>query len=202
MAELARATILNRLREALPDPVPRPQLPVSGPWQTFDNPVERFAEILTAVGGSFLQTASVCDADAALNRIETWRAATVRCSVVPGIGDSTFDPEAFSDPHELENTDFAVLRGHFGVAENAGVWVTDKDLRHRALYFLPQHLAIVIPSCRIVHNLHEAYEIAEPGQTPFSAFVSGPSKTADIEQSLVIGAHGARSLTVLAVDEL
>jgi L-lactate dehydrogenase complex protein LldG len=36
----------------------------------------------------------------------------------------------------------------------------------------------------------------------YAGFISGPSKTADIEQSLVIGAHGARALTVFAVDEL
>jgi len=70
------------------------------------------------------------------------------------------------------------------------------------LFFLPQHLSIVLPSSQIVHNMHEAYAKAEPQKHAFSGFISGPSKTADIEQSLVIGAHGARSLTVLAVDEL
>jgi len=201
-ADSSRTTILKELRRALPESAPLPHVPATGPWQTFDNPRKRFAETLTSVGGTFTHVASLRDANAALQEIEEWTAATIRCTFVPGVGDSTLDPETVSDPHELENTDFAVLPGQFGVAENAAIWVTDEGMRHRVLYFIPQHLAIVIPSRWIVNNMHEAYDCLELGQTTFAAFVSGPSKTADIEQSLVIGAHGARSLTVFAVDEL
>ena len=118
------------------------------------------------------------------------------------MGDSTVDLNAIDDPHALENVDFAVLHGHFGVAENAAIWVTDDTLKHRVLYFIPQRLAIVIPASEIVNNMHEAYGRLQVGKHAFAGFISGPSKTADIEQSLVIGAHGARALTVFAVDDL
>jgi L-lactate dehydrogenase complex protein LldG len=121
--------------------------------------------------------------------------------VVPGLGDSTFDLNAIDDPHQLENVDFAVLRGHFAVAENGAIWVTDDTVRHRVLYFIPQRLAIVVPASQIVHNMHEAYARIRPQDNRFSASISGPSKTADIEQSLVIGAHGARALTVYLVEQ-
>ena len=110
--------------------------------------------------------------------------------------------DGIDDPHELEKLDFAVLKGHFGVAENAAVWVTDDTVRHRVLYFIPQHLAIVVPASRVLNNRHEAYSQMTVGQHAFAGFISRPSKTGDIEQSLVIGAHGARSLIVYLVDDM
>lgn len=202
MTTSSRETVLRKLRAALPQSAPLPDLPDTGPWMTFDDPLSRFQELISVVGGRLVQTTSVAEADQQLREIEAWSAARVRCSLVPGIGESTFDPDAVKDPHQLEDVDYAVLPGVFGVAENGAIWVTDRTVAHRVLYFLPQHLSIVIPTSQIVHNMHEAYARIEPQQYAFSGFISGPSKTADIEQSLVIGAHGARSLTVFAVDEL
>ena len=70
---------------------------------------------------------------------------------------------------------------------------------HRAIFFITQHLALVVPAEQMVHNLHEAYARISLGTSSLGVFISGPSKTADIEQSLVIGAHGPRSLTVFLV---
>jgi L-lactate dehydrogenase complex protein LldG len=55
---------------------------------------------------------------------------------------------------------------------------------------------VVISAERIVPTLHEAYEIIGTGDYGFGAFIGGPSKTADIEQALVLGAHGPLSMTV------
>ncbi len=94
------------------------------------------------------------------------------------------------------------MPGEFGVAENGAIWVTDADVKHRAIYFIVQHLALILPTDQIVHNMHQAYERATVGSSSLGVFISGPSKTADIEQSLVIGAHGPRSLTVFCVDAM
>lgn len=200
MSQSSRDQIFATLRSALPESSPLPELPPSGPWQTFDDPFARFCEVLQTVGGQCERVGSIDEANAKLQEIDTWKTGKVTVSAVDGIGHSTIDERQVDDPHELENVDFAVLPGHFGVAENGAVWVTDEFVRHRVLYFLPQHLAIVIPAEDIVHNMHEAYGRMNAGDHMFAAFVSGPSKTADIEQSLVIGAHGARSLTVFAVE--
>ncbi|HEX4149284.1 MAG TPA: LUD domain-containing protein, partial [Pirellulales bacterium] len=78
--------------------------------------------------------------------------------------------------------------------------VTGDGLKHRALYFIVQHLTIVLPADQLVDNMHQAYaRLSFPG-VGFGMFLSGPSKTADIEQSLVIGAHGPRSMNVFLVD--
>jgi len=198
----SRNTILRELRAAVPESSPIPNLPVRGPWQTFDDPLGRFSELLTMVGGTCVRVRNIADANTVLQQVDAWNSAVVRCSLVSGVGDSTIDLNAVDDPHQLENVEFAVLPGQFGVAENGAIWVTDHGIPHRVLFFLSQHLSIVISSSQIVHNMHEAYARIEPQQHAFAGFISGPSKTADIEQSLVIGAHGARSITVLAVDEL
>jgi L-lactate dehydrogenase complex protein LldG len=47
--------------------------------------------------------------------------------------------------------------------------------------------------------MHQAYERLQGREYNFGVFIAGPSKTADIEQSLVLGAHGARTMTVFLV---
>nr|MBA3314874.1 LUD domain-containing protein [Planctomycetaceae bacterium] len=135
---------------------------------------------------------------------------------VPGVGEPNVDIEAIPDPHGLEDIDYAILKGSFAVAENAAVWLDLRETKHRVICVLAQHLAVVVPASEIVATMHEAYArltqapVADaPGssgpplfltQPGYGLFLSGPSKTADIEQSLVIGAHGARSLTVFLVE--
>ncbi|MEZ6127325.1 MAG: LUD domain-containing protein [Planctomycetaceae bacterium] len=202
MTETSRDRILAKLRSALPESAELPNLRATGPWQTFEDPFVRFCEVLEGVGGVCVRVPTLADADRELGRLTAWQDATVKVSVVDGVGCSTMDLDAIDDPHDLENVDFAVLSGHFAVAENGAIWVTDRTVPHRVLYFLPQRLAIVIPSTQVVHNMHEAYDRVSISEHAFAGFISGPSKTADIEQSLVIGAHGARALTVFAVDDL
>ncbi len=198
----SRDTILAKIRAAEPQTSPLPELETTGPWQTFANSEARFGEVLGSVGGQAVHVATLAEADAHLRTLEPRQRGKVRCTMVPGIGDTTFDIAKVDDPHQLENVDFAVLRGHFCVAENGAIWVTDDNVKHRVLYFIPQHISLVVPASQIVHNMHEAYSRITIGAHLFAGFISGPSKTADIEQSLVIGAHGARSLTVYLVDEL
>ena len=103
------------------------------------------------------------------------------------------------DPHELEDLNLAILEGQFGVAENGAIWLDDRQLPHRALPFITEHLVIVLRKSRLFPTLHQAYEKIGSEYSGFGLFIAGPSKTADIEQSLVIGAHGAKSLRVVMI---
>ncbi|QKJ63430.1 LUD domain-containing protein [Flavobacterium sp. M31R6] len=101
---------------------------------------------------------------------------------------------------ELEKVDKAYVEGTVGVAENGAVWIYESQMINRLVPFICQHLVLVIDKKSIVATLHQAYEEIEVAREGFGVFIAGPSKTADIEQSLVIGAHGARSATVYVVE--
>ena len=99
------------------------------------------------------------------------------------------------DGLSLAEVEVLEIDGAFGIAENGAIWLTEEALPHRVAPFICQHLVIHVQ--KIVPNMHAAYEELTNQTTGFGLFLAGPSKTADIEQSLVIGAHGARSLTVV-----
>jgi len=103
------------------------------------------------------------------------------------------------DPHELSDLSLAVVQGQFGVAENGAIWLDEEDLEFRILPFITEHLVIVLDKTQLVGNMHQAYAKIVNTKSGFGLFTAGPSKTADIEQSLVIGAHGAKSLKIVLI---
>ncbi|WP_158860769.1 LutC/YkgG family protein [Lunatibacter salilacus] len=121
-------------------------------------------------------------------------------SLIPELKGS-LDITTILDPHDLEAVELAVLKGTWAVAENAAIWMPEENLAHRALPFIAQHLAVVIESRHLVRDMHAVYEKIKVDDPGYGVFIAGPSKTADIEQSLVIGAHGPRSMTVFLLSE-
>ena len=117
-------------------------------------------------------------------------------SAMPDVTAATLDPDAVEDARELVDVDLGVVAGAFGVAENGAVWIA-QDIRHKALYFGATALMVVIPKDAVVDTMHEAVVRLEVDDFGYGCFMSGPSKTADIEQALVFGAHGPMSVTVV-----
>lgn len=89
-----------------------------------------------------------------------------------------------------------MIRGRFAVAENGAVYVDAADLGTRTDVVDAEQLVVVVPIASIVATMHEAVRLI-PAHSRCGWFLSGPSKTADIEQSLVVGAQGARTLHVI-----
>jgi L-lactate dehydrogenase complex protein LldG len=194
----SRAAILQAIRAQKLAPAELP--PLQGPWIEYADRGAQFAALLAAAGGRCLVVRDVAELNRELAEIPAYSQARKVFSQIPGVGAANVALDDVADPHLLKDLDFAILPGEFGVAESGAVWVTGRDLKHRVVYFIAQHLALVIPIGEIVDNLHQAYERLTFSESGFGAFISGPSKTADIEQSLVIGAHGPRSLTVFVID--
>ncbi len=194
----SREKVLEALRQARPSPVPLPDVPAS-PVRFEDLPA-RFAQAVTEVAGSCIRVPGLAEAAAAVRALPVAQSARQIVSLLPEVLPGTVAIDAVDDPHALAGVDLAVVPGEFGVAENGAVWLTDAVLKQRrAVLFVTQHLVLVVPARELVHTLHEAYGRILLGAPGFGLFIAGPSKTADIEQALVIGAHGARSATIVLV---
>jgi len=192
----SRETILKAIREGRP--YSEEALPeVNIVHTTFEDLDGKFATTLAGVGGNAVSLEN-------MNSVEDYikghyKDASVIVSTV-GELKGTKELDATDDPHTLKDVDLAIIKGEFAVAENGAVWVKEADARHRALYFIAQKLMIIVPKGELVHTMHEAYARVSFGSKDiFGIFISGPSKTADIEQSLVIGAHGATEACVVFI---
>ena len=117
--------------------------------------------------------------------------------VLSTVGEVASTIAAPSGPHGLASLDLFVTEATVGVAENGAVWIATADVLHRAALFLATRVVIVMRAGSIVPTLHDAYERIDLRAHAFGVFVAGPSKTADIEQSLVVGAHGPKELTLI-----
>jgi L-lactate dehydrogenase complex protein LldG len=102
-----------------------------------------------------------------------------------------------SNENDPDKVDMVVIRGQLGVAENGAVWIDEHDMQIRQLPFVTSHLVLVLEKAKIFPDMHEAYKQVDLERSGFGVFIAGPSKTADIEQSLVIGAHGPIEHTIL-----
>ena len=194
----SKQTILSAIRRHHLPEAPLPSLKQS--WISFADAPKQFASVLESVGGRAVSVPTLDAINAELAKLPAWTEARKVVSLVSGFqpepSNRVIDFNQLDDPHQTEDIDFAILPGEFAVAENGAVWITDSGVKHRAIFFIAQQLALVVSASNIVHNMHEAYERLSFDSPGFGAFISGPSKTADIEQSLVVGAHGPRSLTV------
>ena len=188
----SRDKILSQIKSNQPD---YQELTVNFKFESvFKNLYAKFAETLSFVGGKAIE---VTDYEAIKADVrEHYQGVSNIATTLPELAELADFSLSVSDPHELEMLNLAIIKGDFGVAENAAIWVSEKHLPHRVLPMITQYLAIIIYKKDIITNMHRAYERVKINETGFGTFISGPSKTADIEQSLVIGAHGARGLVV------
>jgi L-lactate dehydrogenase complex protein LldG len=165
---------------------------------TFPSSVEKFIETLTFIGGKAHIIEDIRLIPEMLGELGDTAKRVVNLVSEIEVPHAETDIQGFG-PHTLENVDLAIVKAHFGVAENGSVWVTGDLLQQRALPFITQHLAVVLNYNDVVGTMHQAYNRIAGWEYDWACFIAGPSKTADIEQSLVIGAHGSRSMTIFIV---
>lgn len=189
----SRENILSKIKQNQPELLPLPDLSVLGTEQ-YDL-VQKFTEILEGIGGKVLQVSDY-------EEIKKYILANypVNARVISTLPEFSANKDwQTADPHSLKDADFLIIKGQFAVAENGAIWLTESEMGQRVAPFIAQYLAIVINKSTILPTMHQAYGQVGMADYGFGVFLAGPSKTADIEQSLVLGAHGARGLVVFLV---
>lgn len=193
---MGRDAILQAIKANKPEFINLPEIDLELLKEDI-NLVDTFISNLQIVGGRVVELNSIEDLDEEIKKQYPNANKVVSCSKMFHL--ETISIEEGTFPHSLETIDLAILNAQLGVAENGAVWISESDFTVRALPFISSHLALILSKKDILLNMHEAYHIISQRHRTFGLFLSGPSKTADIEQCLVIGAQGAISVTVFLV---
>lgn len=185
----SREKILAQAKANKPELVALPDVPF---FENDIDVIEQFKTMLASIGGR-AEEMLFAEIDEFIKKVY-FDAERIASNVI----ESSVEVNSQTPKEVLEKIDLAVLKGEFGVAENGAIWLPESNMINRALPYIAQHLVLVIEKKSIVPNMHFGYRnISSVGS--YGVFIAGPSKTADIEQSLVIGAHGARSMIAILV---
>lgn len=187
-----KADLLNAIKSHIRTRYEMPEIAING--ITYPDKTAQFKEILKAVGGEAIELKAGEEINDVIRSY--FPNAKNIASNLPEIRLATINPDEVSTPQELAEIDLGIVQGEVGVAENGCVWVPQL-IKERVVFFISEYLVILLDKDALVNNMHEAYERINFHDSPYGVFISGPSKTADIEQALVVGAHGPKGLLVL-----
>jgi L-lactate dehydrogenase complex protein LldG len=189
---LNRDMILTMVKKNQP---PQVELPgIVNFDQHYEDVVAKYVELLRFIGG---EAHLVENLDQVINIVRgSFGHAKRIVSTRPEFVSLAEINPAVNDPHDLADVDLFITTSNLAVAENGAVWVKDDEIPSRVLPFISQQLAVIIKKNSIVATMHDAYDVIANTDYGYAAFIAGPSKTADIAQSLVLGAHGPKGMTV------
>ena len=187
-----KSDILSKYKRNINERFPMPEIKVDA--ITYPDPLAQFVLMSKTVGWKVVELKPTDDLNHVIKRL--YPDAKVIASNLPEITIATRNPETVENAQALNGTDVGIIRGMFGVAENACIWIP-QTMKEKAVCFISENLVILLPKSEIVNNMHEAYKQIKFNNLGYGTFISGPSKTADIAQVLVMGAQAARSVTVL-----
>lgn len=188
--------LFQKLRANTREQYDMPDMNIQG--ISYPDPFKQFAEMTKTVGGNIVEAKEGDDINALIKSL--YPEAKTFASNLPYITIAQKNPDTVAEAKDLDGTDVGIVEGKIGVAENGCVWIP-QTMKEKAVCYISEYLVIILKKSDIVNNMHEAYKrITFDPQYNFGAFISGPSKTADIEQALVMGAQAARGVTVIVVE--
>lgn len=190
---MKKEELLNKLRRNVVRQFDMPSKPVDG--IVYSDVTNQFVEMSKTVGAKVLEVKSNDDLNSVIRKV--YPNAKIFASSINGI-EADLNPDTIASAADLNGTDVGIIQGELGVAENGCVWIP-QTMKERAVCFISEELVILLDKDNIVSNMHEAYKRIQMPHYGYGVFISGPSKTADIEQALVMGAQAARGVTVILV---
>jgi len=196
----SRGKILSAIRANQPALTVVPDVE---PLKAYSNKVNlptQYTTVATNIGAKVYEVKSLDEVRTVIQN--NFGTGTRIISTIADLSDIADTKEYLKDlPVQLADVELAILQSDLAVAENGAIWITEDQMGQRVLPFITQHLAVLVKTKNIVATMHDAYSIIGITTQGFGAFIAGPSKTADIEQSLVIGAHGPRSMSLFLLEE-
>lgn len=223
----ARDEILARIREALRVPSPRPHLRseradgtparIGRPWlpDAGDTPESRLALLaanLDRLKARLIRAPDIPSARSALAALAAergWRMVATHAhpdtrALAEGLPCASWEVDGAFDKERLEAGDAGLTSCEAVVAQTGSILVTSATDGGRALSILPHAHVVVARAAQVVGDLTDAFALIRErhgGRMPsMLSFVTGPSRTGDIERILVLGAHGPRELHLILVD--
>lgn len=221
-----REKILARVREALKAPAPQPgghkptsaQAANSTPRQwlpkvgeSFDEQLTLFTKNAAGLKANFqlFQTAEeMRQALVRLRDAEGWKRVAGHSGDLANVICPTLDlpllrTDQTYDVHELEACDAGISECDALIAQTGSVLVTNRSAGGRALSVLPPHHVVLARRDQLVADLPAAFELLKAKYSDnypsMISFITGPSRTGDIERILVLGAHGPKKLTIFCL---
>lgn len=194
---MKKEDFLNKLRKNTHVQYDMPDMKIEG--IQYEDTIQQFVDMTKSVGGHVMEAKKGDDLNEVVRK--AYPEAKVFASNLPEITIAEKNPDTVAEANDLNGTDVGIIRGEVGVAENGCVWIP-QTMKEKAVLFISEYLVIFLDKKNVVNNMHEAYaRIDMDPKYNFGTFISGPSKTADIEQALVMGAQAARGVTVVLLDD-
>lgn len=218
MADSARDRILLRVRAALGRSGPLPQQPAeamrayivqhpSGPrpqaqWDLAERLRERALTLATTVD----EVETMAGVPAAVARYLRAHGLPPQAVIWPELAGLDWQAAGIAaEARKAEGMDLVGVTGAYcALAETGTLLLLSGAATPASTSLLPETHIAILPTARIVKSMEDAWALlrAERGQLPRATnFVSGPSRTADIEQTLVLGAHGPYRVHLVLVQE-
>ncbi|KGL58910.1 lactate utilization protein C [Polaribacter sp. Hel1_85] len=186
---MGREAILKSVKENKPTGIPLPEINLNNFIEDI-NLLDEFKEKVQLVGGRIKELSPTETLEIEIKNLYPNAKDIVDCSNKNLSLATTFISED-TNPKDLQGIDLAIIKSEFGVAENV--------FPIRVLPFISNDLVLVLEKEKICQHMHEGFQLISERERTFGLFISGPSKTADIEQCLVIGAQGAMTLSIVLV---
>lgn len=222
----ARDDILGRIREALRLPAPRPHLrsddtpgapaktgrawlPEAG--ETREQQLRVLSENLAKLRAQLIRVPDTDGAAAALSELATakgWKRLAYHANeatraAIAGLGCETWAADVDFDKRRLESCDAGLTTCEAIVAQTGSILVSSSENGGRALSILPHVHVVLARADQVVGDLTDAFALTRErhgGRMPsMLSFITGPSRTGDIERILVLGAHGPKELVLILV---
>lgn len=165
--------------------------------------IARFVRKFESRSGTVARVATLAEVPEAVEQYRTAKGLPPRAAIGAALAGLAW-PQEWAIHHGAAAIDetLALSRAETGVAETGSLMLCSGPESPTTHNFVPDDHVVVLEAAKVVRHFEDAWVVLRqrPGSIPRATnFVSGPSRTADVEQTIQLGAHGPRRVHVILV---